>query len=163
MTDADIVAIVPLGTENGMAGYVKLFSEILDSSVWQESHETRLVWITMLAKADRDGVVWASVPGLAHAARVGIEECEFALMRLSEPDQYSRNKEWEGRRIREVDGGWLVLNHAKYRERLSKEDRREYNRMKQAEHRARKKLPPVSSGTKEEQNYVKAYEAGQEV
>lgn len=52
-----------------MSGYTKLFSSIIDSTIWRESKETKIVWITMLAKADRYGVVEASLPGLADAAK----------------------------------------------------------------------------------------------
>lgn len=33
-----------------------------------------------------------------------------------------------GRRIAEIDGGWRLLNHAKYRHIRSSEERREYMR-----------------------------------
>jgi uncharacterized phage protein (TIGR02220 family) len=68
------------------------------------------------------------VPGLAVIARVSTEECRAALATLSSPDPDSRTKEHEGRRIREVDGGWLLLNYAKYRAKLSAEERRSYMR-----------------------------------
>jgi hypothetical protein len=38
------------------------------------------------------------------------------------PDPDSRTKDDEGRRIEEIDGGWLLLNHAKYRKMASKEE-----------------------------------------
>lgn len=96
--------------------FTKLFSSITASTIWAEPDHTRLVWITMLAMADQRGRVWASIPGLANMARVTIEKCEEALGALSSPDKYSRTKEHEGRRIEEIDGGWRLLNHAKYRE-----------------------------------------------
>lgn len=120
-------------------GYTKLFSSILASTIWREQNHVRLVWITMLAMADKDGVCEASVPGLADLARVPITDCEDALRVLAAPDPYSRTSEHEGRRIEPIDGGWLLLNHAKYREKMNLEDRREYLRQKQAESRARKK------------------------
>src|SRR5216117_648729 len=100
-----------------MIGYVKVFGSILDSTIWRESHATRLVWITMLAMAGREGIVDASVPGLADRARVTREECEAALETLSKPDIDSRSQEFEGRRIEKVDGGWFILNYGKYRSR----------------------------------------------
>ncbi len=121
-----------------MIGYTKLFATILDSTIWQEAAATRLVWITMLVMQNRDQVVEASVPGLAKRAGVEIEECEAALATLRDRDPYSRSQEHEGRRIEDVDGGWLILNGAKYRSKLSVEDRREYQRNKQAEYRKRK-------------------------
>lgn len=122
-----------------MAGYTKIFTSILDSTIWQESKETKLVWITMLAMKDGRQVVEASVPGLAARAGVSTPECESALTRLRSPDPYSRTKEHEGRRIQDVDGGWLILNGALYREKMSPDDLREYKRKWQAEYRARKK------------------------
>jgi hypothetical protein len=121
-----------------MAGYTKLFSSILASTIWRADDKTRLVWITMLAMSNREGVVEASIPGLADFAHVTLPECEDALKNLSSPDTYSRTKTNGGRRIKEVDGGWLLLNHGKYRETMSREERKEYNRVKQRETRARR-------------------------
>jgi hypothetical protein len=98
-----------------MSGFVKLQSSILQSTVWQEPDHIRILWITMLALKGHDGVVEASIPGLADAARITLEECENGLNRLTSPDKYSRTKAHEGRRIEEIDGGWLILNHEKYR------------------------------------------------
>jgi hypothetical protein len=119
--------------------FTKLFNSILDSTIWQEPLETKVTWITMLAMADRNGEVHASIPGLAKRAGVTIPQCEAALACLASPDPYSRTKDNEGRRIEAIDGGWTLLNHGKYRALLSKEERREYNRRKQAEYRARRK------------------------
>jgi hypothetical protein len=119
--------------------FTKLFSSILDSTIWQEPAETRLVWITMLAMSDRQGDIHASIPGLAKRSGVSILECEKALDCLLSPDPYSRTKDNDGKRISEIDGGWTLLNHGKYRALLSAEERKEYNRKKQAEYRAKKK------------------------
>jgi uncharacterized phage protein (TIGR02220 family) len=118
--------------------YVKLFEELLDSTVWSENHTTVRVWITLLAMKGRDQIVRASIPGLTHRARVEIEECQLAIDKFLSPDPYSRSKEHEGRRIKEVEGGWLVLNGEKYRQRMGIDERREYQRIKQAEYRAAK-------------------------
>lgn len=105
--------------------YTKLFHSILDSSIWQESHQTRIVWVTMLAMADQHGEVQAAVPGLAKRAGVTIAEAEQAIATLSAPDTYSRTPDHEGRRIAKINGGWEILNHAKYRHAASLEDRKE--------------------------------------
>jgi hypothetical protein len=105
--------------------YTKLFHSILDSSIWQESHQTRIVWVTMLAMADQHGEVQAAVPGLAKRAGVTLQEAEEAISTLSAPDKYSRTLDHEGRRIANIDGGWEILNHAKYRHAASLEDRKE--------------------------------------
>ena len=121
-----------------MSGYTKLFSSILASTIWREDMETRIVWITLLAMAGKDGVAEASVPGLADFARVSVEGTRRALVKLTSPDPDSRTEDHAGRRIQAVDGWWLLLNHAKYRAKLSDIERREYKRMKQAGYRRKK-------------------------
>lgn len=120
-----------------MSGFTKLFSSIVTSSVWSEDMPTRIVWVTMLALANRDGVVEAALPGLANAARVSLKECEAALRKFTLPDPYSRTSANQGRRIERVEGGWRLLNYGFYRKKLSAEERREYQRIKQAEYRAK--------------------------
>lgn len=122
--------------------FTKLFSSITESTIWAEEDKTRLVWITMLAMADRMGRVWASVPGLANRARVSIESTIEALAKFQSPDPYSRTKDFDGRRIEEIDGGWRLLNHKKYREirdeEAIKESKRKYINARRARERAEK-------------------------
>lgn len=117
--------------------YVKLFESILDSTVWQEDLHVKVVWITMLAMKDIDGVVHASIPGLAKRAGVTIAQCEEALAKFLGPDPYSRTKDHNGQRIEEVDGGWEVLNHDKYRDQLDPEDQRDKAAKRQQRRRDR--------------------------
>ena len=107
-------------------GFTKLFNTIVTSTIWQEDDKTRIVWITMLAIADAEGIVSASIPGLASVANVSVEAAEKAVNHLLSPDEYSRTKDFEGRRIESVDGGWMILNYVKYRRMLSTEERKEY-------------------------------------
>lgn len=104
--------------------YTKLFNSIITSTIWTESDQTRIVWITLLACADRHGEVQASIPGLARIAGVAVEDCRTAIHKFLSPDPDSRTKDDEGRRIEEIDGGWLLINHQKYREMASGEDRK---------------------------------------
>lgn len=122
-----------------MAGFTKLFASITDSTIWQAPDTTRIVWITMLAMADQNGYVGASVPGLAARARVSMSDCIAALDTLRSPDEWSRTKDFEGRRITDADGGWRLLNHAKYRAKLDAVDRREQARVAMAKLRASRK------------------------
>jgi len=109
-----------------MTGYTKLFNSILASTIWDEDKDTKILWITMLAMSDMQGKIEASIPGLAHLARIGVPETEAGLKKLLASDPYSRTKEHDGRRIAEIDGGWLILNRAKYREKMTADERREY-------------------------------------
>jgi hypothetical protein len=118
-----------------MSGYTKLFSSILASTIWEEDKDTRIVWITLLAMANRRGIAEGSVPGLATFARLSVDETRKALIKLSSPDPDSRSKEEDGRRIITVDGGWFIVNHKKYRDKLNEDERREYQASWQAQHR----------------------------
>lgn len=108
--------------------FTKLFSSITESTIWLEPAPTRLVWITMLAMSDRNGFVFGSVPGLAHRARVSLEECRAALATLLGPDNESRTKDHDGRRLAVIDGGWALLNYEKYRKIQNEEAIRESKR-----------------------------------
>lgn len=127
-----------------MAGFTKLYSEIITSSIWSETHATRVVWVTMLAMADSSGRVDASIPGLARTANVSLDECERAITTFGQPDPYSRSQEYEGRRIAAVDGGWLLLNYEKYRGMRDPEERQRQNR--EAKRRQREREKDVSHG-----------------
>lgn len=120
--------------------FTKLFSSITTSSIWNEDNNTRIVWITMLAMANKEGYISASVGGLAHEARVDREDCEKALEVLKSPDKDSRSKEFDGRRIEVIDGGFQLLNHAKYRAMRSEEERKEYMRTYMIEYRRTKNV-----------------------
>lgn len=125
--------------------FTKLFTSITESTVWCESDRVRLVWITMLAMADRRGRVWGSIPGLANRARVPVDDCRDALKRLLAPDPDSRTKEHEGRRIEEIDGGWRLLNYEKYRAIRDSESIKESKRSYMA--RVRQVEKEIHSGT----------------
>jgi hypothetical protein len=124
-----------------MPGFTKLQNSILTSSIWMEDPVTKVVWITLLAMADQDGIVDASTPGLARMAGVTVEEAQSALEKFFNPDNFSRTPDNEGRRIEFLpEGGWRLLNHGKYREKLSLEDRRERARVRKQTQRDRQKM-----------------------
>jgi hypothetical protein len=119
--------------------YTKLDSGITESTIWQAPDTTRLVWITLLSMADQNGYVGASMPGLAGRARVSLEACIAAIEAFLAPDKWSRTKDHDGRRVADADGGWILLNHAKYRAAQNAEDRRERSRIAMAELRNKRK------------------------
>lgn len=119
--------------------FTKLFSSITESTIWAESDHVRIAWITMLAMCDRQGRVYATIPGLAGRARISVEQCEEALTRFLSEDKYSRSKEFGGRRIEEIDGGWMLLNYERYRSLRDSEADKEKKRKWAAKHRAYEK------------------------
>ena len=129
-----------------MAGFTKLFSSIVTSSIWSEDDKTRIMWITMLASADARGHVDGAIPGMAAIARMSLLDAEQAIARLSAPDPYSRTADQEGRRIIAEPGGWRVVNYAAYREKRDPEKRREQNRdAKRRQRQTSAKCQPMSA------------------
>lgn len=122
-----------------MTGYTKLAASILQSSIWSEDDRTRIVWITLLAMANQHGEVLASIPGVARMAGVPIADAEMALRRFLSPDPYSRTPDKEGRRLEAIEGGWVLVNHAKYRAAFSREDQKAKTAERVARHRAKAK------------------------
>ncbi len=119
--------------------YAKLFSSILDSSLWTADSPTRILFLTMLAMADREGRIFASRSGLQRRAVITDAEFERALSQLSQPDDESsdltRNPENRGRRIEEAEGGWHVINYQHYRDLQDEDERRHLDKMRQRKHR----------------------------
>jgi hypothetical protein len=123
--------------------FVKLDSGILDSSLWPD-RLARELFITALAMADPHevleptpgilvrsleesgviiqpgwyGIVKAAGSGIVRRACIDDPEAGLdALERLGAPDLESRSADYEGRRLIRIDGGWIVVNYDKYRQR----------------------------------------------
>lgn len=121
-----------------MSPFTKLDSSIIESSIWVEDDATLRVWIALLASCNADGFVAGSVPGFASKARVTVEQMIAAIDKFSSPDPHSRTPDNDGRRIEALEGGWVVLNYAKYREKHDPEERRRQVREAVRRHRAKK-------------------------
>jgi len=139
--------------------YVKLDCDILTSTIWYDL-DARIVFLTALLMAvpreyqepvpqlavrEIRDVGWSAPPGwygFVPAAGVGIanragidkEVTLDALERLGSPEADSRSPEHEGRRLIRVDGGYLVLNWQKFRDRdyTGAERARRYRERKRA-------------------------------
>ena len=121
-----------------MSGFTKLVPEIVQSSIWNEPAEIRIMWITMLAIKDSEGYVRGDARTLARIANVTPEASEAALRIFQEPDVNSHTSDNEGRRIEPYAGGWLVLNHDKYR--CKEQEIKEQTRERVRKHREKKNV-----------------------
>jgi len=119
--------------------FVKLFDTIITSSIWQEDDQTRILWITLLALANKDGKVFSDPRWLAKAANIDYDDCQQCLQKLQSPDKLSRTPDNEGRRIKRIQGGWLILNHRLYRQKGRSIERKAYLTQKKREQRERDK------------------------
>lgn len=118
--------------------YNRLFTKILDSSIWLEPDSTRIVWVTLLASMDQDGYChFSALQNLAARAHVSLAKCRRAIECFESPDPDSENLSNEGRRIERVPGGYVVLNAEHYRNKFTREIEREQTRLRVAKHRAK--------------------------
>lgn len=119
--------------------FVVIDAEILSSSIWSEPPHVKLVWLTLLILCDTEGYVGASIPGIANAAGVTLQQAEDAVEKLQQPDKHSRTKSFEGRRLAPDDRGWKVLNFMEHVDRLSTERRKARERVRRWRERNAKK------------------------
>ncbi len=141
-----------------MSGFTKLHTCMLRSSVWYLTKEAKILWIALLLAKDRKQVVQASLPGLAHMAVLTLDETTAALALLTAPDKHSKNQEHEGRRVIKVEGGWMIVNGEFYRDEMSQDDQRDYNRKYMARRRGKAKKPGGPGAV--EAHVLKAVEEG---
>ena len=106
-----------------------LDESLLSSSILAEGPDVVAAWMLLLASADRFGETHLTVPFVASVLRISEERVDVAFAVLAGPDKRSRTKEHDGRRIIPSGDGWLIVSHAKYREKAS--------RMKAAERQER--------------------------
>lgn len=142
-----------------MRTWAPLWSSIVDSSVWDEPDYVVKIFLTMIALKDSDHIYRGTAYNLSTRSRKTEVEVLEALRILSSPDSKRvGHQEFEGRRIRAVEEGWLILNGEKYREQVQIEMRRARNRRAQAAYRAKKKQKAL----KGEDAYVEAMRNGDE-
>ena len=129
--------------------YNKIFTKILDSSVWLEATPTRIVWITLIAAMDEHGFCAFAAPGnVASRARVTDQEAVAALHTLESPDTVSPGQPNDGRRLERVPGGWMVLNAAKYRDLVTRAQVQASTRERVRKFREKKRAASLGDVTK---------------
>ena len=129
-----------------MAGWTKLHSRIVKSSIWSAPDHVRILWITMLAEANAEGFVDSSVPGLARTANLELSKTEDALEVLQSPDPYSSDQT-SGERIEAVPGGWFIKNHKDYRDVRTKKQELTAARTRKCRARKKQKLEQADGAT----------------
>ena len=127
--------------------FTKLDQGILQSSIMAADPVTFKVWIALLAAAGADGMARVAPTYLAAVCHLPTEDVRRALNTLTAPDPDSRTPDNAGRRIERVDGGWQLLNYAKYRRQGSVEAVREYER--ERKRRQREDVPDSPGRTRD--------------
>lgn len=107
--------------------YVKLFNQILDSSL-AENRRLRHFFTDLLLCADADGNILMTNSAIAHRIRCDAEEVEWGLKELMKDDKMSGTPDYKGKRIVPLDGhgyGWQIVNFRMYRDLKSARELRE--------------------------------------
>jgi hypothetical protein len=129
----------------GMDFYTPIFSKIADSSLWDEPDFVVKVFITMLAKKDRDFVVRGNAYNIASWSKKTEAEALDALKILSSPDTKRLEPQpFDGRRIERVADGWLILNGKYYQDLMGTINRRANKALYEKGRRERKKGQPLA-------------------
>lgn len=116
----------------------KFFASTFTGSMIGAGPEVFAVWAYVIANTHHSTVELNPVL-LAHMIGAEPKAIEDAIAYLCAPDPSSRSKVAEGRRlIREGEFAYHVPNHEHYRSIRNEDERREYNRIKQAESRERR-------------------------
>lgn len=108
----------------------------------------------MLALKESDHVVRLTAYQLHRRANITEKEVIDGLKVLSSPDKRRMEPQpFDGRRIKKVEDGWLILNGQKYEDLMRLLSRRAYNARKQAEYREKAKQfrPPMPKKASEQQ------------
>lgn len=129
--------------------WAPLWSKIVDSSVWREDPETRVVWITLLALKDYDHVVRYNSFQLSVRSNIPQDKVIKALEVLSNPDtKRMDDQQFEGRRIKKVDEGWMILNGDLYQKLVKREMKRAADRARMRDNR---KAAAMSAGQQDQE------------
>lgn len=124
--------------------YAKVFSSLFDGSLRGQSDQ-QLVFIYLMTHCDSEGFVDIIHGRIADDTGLPMERVKKALKVLEAPDESSRSKVDDGRRIRRIDEardwGWKVVNYMQYRNMMNQEHRRE--QWRQA--RSRSNAKPVEA------------------
>lgn len=151
-----VVLVIACKVER-MNTWAPLWSGIVDSSLWEESGDVVKVFMTILATKDSDHICRLDAYKIARKCALDELAVLDILKVLAGPDKRRKGKQLhDGRRIKMVEDGFLVLNGEVYRKKVSEEMRKARLRRAQNTFRQKQKsLPAV-----DEMRAAKAYDNG---
>ena len=119
--------------------YGKFYASTFTGSMYGAGADVFAVWGYVIANAFQSQVE-LNPQLLSGVLGMTPDRAEAAISYLCSPDPNSRSKTHDGRRlVREGQFAYFIPNHAVYLSIRNGAERREYNREKQAEYRARKR------------------------
>lgn len=137
--------------------YGKHFESMYEGSMYGAGLAVFAVWGYVISHM-REGCVELNSKKLSDTLGGSIKDIDSAIEYLQSPDSKSRNKAHNGRRlIKQGEYQYFVPSWEFYHNIRKAEERREYNRIMQREHRSRKKIkPPSAEYLDREQRYAEA-------
>ena len=128
--------------------YGKIFESMYEGTLYGQ-WEALVTMQQLIVLADQHGVIDMTPPAISGKTSIPLDIIEKGLAILSAPDPYSRTPGDDGIRIRLMDGhrpwGWEIVNYKKYRDMVSREDRREYQKQYQRQYRVNKRKQSVNN------------------
>lgn len=126
-------------------GWGKHFERMYEGSMYGAGIEVFAVWGYAISRA-RNGVVELNSKKLADTLGGTVEQIEKAMKYLCSPDELSRWKTHEGRRlVKQTDLQYFIPSWEYYHNLRKQEDRREQNRVAQEVFRNKVKCRPGES------------------
>jgi len=122
--------------------YGKLFAQMYDGTLATRGPWQALVTFQQLViLAGKDGTVDMTVEALSRRTSIPLEIIQTGLAALEQPDPESRTPDEDGRRIVRLSArrswGWRIVNYGKYRAIRTEDERSEYKRQWDRDHRRR--------------------------
>lgn len=118
--------------------YTKVFRAIYDGTL-ADNWQALVTFQQLLILANDDGVVDMTIGAIHRTTGIPVEIIEAGIKVLEAPDHGSRTPDMEGRRISRLDEhrewGWFLINFRKYRQMVTREEKKEADRVRMAAQR----------------------------
>jgi hypothetical protein len=118
--------------------YGKIFECIYEGTLYGQ-WEAIITFQQMIVLCDDEGFIDMTPPALAAKTSIPLDIIQKGIEILEKDDPYSRTPGEDGKRIIRISAnrpwGWQIVNHHKYRNMASSEDRKKYMRKYMREYR----------------------------
>jgi len=134
--------------------YGKLFEQMYDGTL-AENWQALITFQQMIILCDDSGVIDLTPSAISRRTGIPIEHIKAGIKTLESDDPYSRTPDENGRRIVRLDDhrpwGWKIVNHQKYKQMASYEDKKKADRERIAAKREKGKSQTVATCRSESQ------------
>ncbi len=111
--------------------YTKVFRAMYEGTL-ADNWQALVTFQQLLILANDDGVVDMTIAAIHRITSIPVEILEAGIKVLEAPDHGSRTPDMEGKRISRLDEhrdwGWFLVNFAKYRQMVTREEKKEADR-----------------------------------